>query len=342
MGSSTVTCNAVILLLSGDSSVLTFSTINVISTLQKGSGSNWTGTIISGGINATTQTAAAVSGEVNFSFVISQEVGHYQLRFSYKDPIVVAASNAFEIYPAYLVVMTQPLNSIQYSDGMSKVAVGSMKIGMRDGNNSPIRGCNSDIRVINAVLQEQSGQTSNENNLHPSGVTSLPATADALCEPEFTLSVRRESGSLFQFKFDFSNQTEIVVTTQTFQVIPHHLFLSIQPSTGQYGSGQTKASIGSGIVVQARDGNDNVLTGADSTSAADAVTVSVLESGGSVSDSNLLGNKTLSFAFGARNFADLGLQGDAGAHFQLRFSYQYSNVTVPQKQLPILVDCSTV
>ncbi len=53
----------------------------------------------------------------------------------------------------------------------------------------------------------------------------------------------------------------------------------------------------------------------------DHVTVTVLEATGSVVDANLLGTKVLQLSGGARTFADLGLQGDAGTHFRLHFSY---------------------
>ena len=51
------------------------------------------------------------------------------------------------------------------------------------------------------------------------------------------------------------------VATNEINVKPNHVFVSVHPSLGQYGSGATKADIGSGITVQARDGNSNVLTG---------------------------------------------------------------------------------
>ena len=43
------------------------------------------------------------------------------------------------------------------------------------------------------------------------------------------------------------------------------MHVSVHPSDGQYGSGASKADIGAGITVQARDGGNNVLTGADNT-----------------------------------------------------------------------------
>ena len=51
-----------------------------------------------------------------------------------------------------------------------------------------------------------------------------------------------------------------------FKVKPNHVFLSVHPSDGQYGSGKTQAGIGGGITAQARDKGNNVLmTGSDYT-----------------------------------------------------------------------------
>ena len=112
------------------------------------------------------------------------------------------------------------------------------------------------------------------------------------------------------------------VATNAINVKPNHVFVSVHPSLGQYGSGATKADIGGGITVQARDGGNNVLTGADNTNAGtDTVTVTVLEASGSVLDANLLGTKVYQLSGGSQTFTDLGLQGDAGTHFRLRFSY---------------------
>jgi hypothetical protein len=49
--------------------------------------------------------------------------------------------------------------------------------------------------------------------------------------------------------------------------------------------------------------------------------VTVLEASGSILDANLLGTKVYQLSGGSQTFTDLGLQGDAGTHFRLRFSY---------------------
>jgi hypothetical protein len=85
------------------------------------------------------------------------------------------------------------------------------------------------------------------------------------------LAIRAEAGSHFNLFFTHVAKT---VATNEINVKPNHVFVSVHPSLGQYGSGATKADIGGGITVQARDGNNNVLTGADNTNAAsDYVTV---------------------------------------------------------------------
>jgi hypothetical protein len=118
------------------------------------------------------------------------------------------------------------------------------------------------------------------------------------------------------------------------------MFVSTHPSHGQYDFGATKASIGTGITVHARDGVDNVLTGADNGDAsADAVTVTILENNGTVMDANLIGNKSLFLVGGVVTFSDLGVQGDAGAHFRLRFSYRHLEVDSNEfeiKPIPVI------
>ena len=143
--------------------------------------------------------------------------------------------------------------------------------------------------------------------------------------------MRGEAGSGFNLKFAFAN---VDVTSNNINVKPHHMFVSVHPSNGQYGAGATKADIGAGITVRARDGADNLLTGADNTNAGtDYVTVTVLETAGTVVDANLLGTKQLFLSGGEKNFADLGLQGDAGQHFKLRFSY--NSLTVESSEFNV-------
>jgi len=86
----------------------------------------------------------------------------------------------------------------------------------------------------------------------------------------------------------------LTVESAEFNVKPHNMFVHVQPSNGEYGAGATKADIGAGITVYARDGGNNLLTGADNTNAGtDYVTVTVLEADGTVVDANLLGTKQL-------------------------------------------------
>ena len=131
--------------------------------------------------------------------------------------------------------------------------------------------------------------------------------------------------------FEFAN---VNVVSTAINVKPNNMFVSVQPVNGQYAAAASKAGIGTGITVQARDGANNLLTGADNSNAAtDYVTVTVLEVGGSVSDANLLGTKQLFLGGGTQNFADLGLQGDAGTHFKLQFSY--NTLTVDSNEFNI-------
>ena len=60
----------------------------------------------------------------------------------------------------------------------------------------------------------------------------------------------------------------MTVESSEFNVKPHHMFITVHPSNGQYASAATKADIGAGIAVRARDGANNLLTGADNTNAA--------------------------------------------------------------------------
>jgi len=87
-------------------------------------------------------------------------------------------------------------------------------------------------------------------------------------------------GAHFRLRFTYNSLT---VESAEFNVKPHNMFVHVQPSNGQYGAGATKADIGAGITVYARDGGNNLLTGADNTNAgSDYVTVTVLEADGTV------------------------------------------------------------
>jgi len=133
------------------------------------------------------------------------------------------------------------------------------------------------------------------------------------------LGLQGDAGAHFRLRFRYLTLT---VDSDEFVVSPNHMFVSVHPANGQYGPGLTKAAIGFSNTVQARDGANNVLTGADNTdSSTDAVGVTVIEGFGSVLDANLLGTKSLHLSNGVGTFSDLGLQGDAGAHFRLRFRY---------------------
>ena len=78
------------------------------------------------------------------------------------------------------------------------------------------------------------------------------------------LGLQGDAGTHFRLSFSYSTMT---VDSNELDVKPNHVFVSVHPSDGQYGSGETKAGIGGGITVQARNGGNNVLTGADNTSA---------------------------------------------------------------------------
>ena len=78
------------------------------------------------------------------------------------------------------------------------------------------------------------------------------------------LGLQGDAGTHFRLRFSYNTLT---VDSNEFNVKPNHVFVSVHPSDEQYGSGATKADIGSGITVQARDGNSNVMTRADNTNA---------------------------------------------------------------------------
>ena len=87
-----------------------------------------------------------------------------------------------------------------------------------------------------------------------------------LCADFADLGLQAEGDAGTHFRLRFSYNT-LTVDSNEFNVKPNHVFVSVHPSDGQYGSGATKADIGGGITVQARDGGNNVLTGADNTNA---------------------------------------------------------------------------
>ena len=49
------------------------------------------------------------------------------------------------------------------------------------------------------------------------------------------------------------NHVAKTVTSSEINVKPHHMFITVHPSDGQYGAGASKADIGAGISVRARD-----------------------------------------------------------------------------------------
>jgi len=182
--------------------------------------------------------------------------------------------------------------------------------------------------IINSILVSHFPTgTTNQNCL--TGTTSIQSNNGV--STFSNLAIRAEAGSHFTLMFTHVAKT---VTSSEINVKPHHMFITVHPSDGQYGAGSTKADIGAGITVRARDGANNLLTGADNTNAGtDYVTVTALETAGTVVDANLLGTKQLFLSGGEKNFADLGLQGDAGQHFKLRFSY--NSLTVESSEFNV-------
>ena len=187
----------------------------------------------------------------------------------------------------------------------------------RDGGNNVLTGsdnANAGTDTVTVTVLEASGSVL-DANLLGTKVYQLSGGSQTFAD----LGLQGDAGTHFRLRFSYNTLT---VDSNEFNVKPNHMFVSVQPSDGQYGSSETKAGIGSGITVQARDGGNNLLIGADNSNAGtDTISVVLYESAGSVVQSSLIGSKLLFFSFGRCMFPDLFIQQDSGSGFRLEFSY---------------------
>lgn len=157
-GSSTVSPSISMSLRSSDGENLDNATPSVSATLSETSGS-----LVSGSVISSSQSAAAAAGLVSFTFAVSLESGD-SYRFSVSSMTASVNSNTFVINPFALAIATQPSSVVQYPNSASSVETGTVVVYLKDGSGNTLTGSSSDSRTMSVALKENSGNHYDSND----------------------------------------------------------------------------------------------------------------------------------------------------------------------------------
>jgi hypothetical protein len=150
-GSSTVSPSISVSLRSSDGVNLDNASPSVSVTLSETSGS-----LVSGSVASSSQSATAAAGTASFTYAVSLESGD-SYRISVSSMTASTNSNSFVINPFALSITTQPSSVMQYPNSASSVSTGTVVVHLKDGSGNTLTGSSTDSRTMSVVLQELSG-----------------------------------------------------------------------------------------------------------------------------------------------------------------------------------------
>jgi hypothetical protein len=151
-GSATVAPSITVSLRSSDGDNLDNASPLVSSVLAETAGS-----LVSGSVASSSQSATAAAGVTTFTFTVSLESGD-SYRFSISSMTASVNSNMFAINPYALVVTTQPSSVVQYANSATSVPTGTAVVVLTDGAGNTLTGSSTDSRMVAVTFQETAGE----------------------------------------------------------------------------------------------------------------------------------------------------------------------------------------
>jgi hypothetical protein len=151
-GSATVAPSITVSLRSSDGDNLDNASPLVSSVLAENAGS-----LVSGSVASSSQSATAAAGVTTFTYTVSLESGD-SYRFSISSMTASVNSNIFAINPYALVVTTQPSSVVQYANSATSVPTGTAVVVLTDGAGNTLTGSSTDSRTVAVTFQETAGE----------------------------------------------------------------------------------------------------------------------------------------------------------------------------------------
>jgi hypothetical protein len=151
-GSATVAPSITVSLRSSDGDNLDNASPLVSSVLAETAGS-----LVSGSVASSSQSATAAAGVAAFTYTVSLESGD-SYRFSISSMTASVNSNIFAINPQALVVTTQPSSVVQYANSATSTPTGTVVVVLKDGAGNTLTGSSTDSRSVAVTFQETAGE----------------------------------------------------------------------------------------------------------------------------------------------------------------------------------------
>jgi hypothetical protein len=158
-GSATVAPSITVSLRSSDGDNLDNASPLVSSVLAETAGS-----LVSGSVASSSQSATAAAGVTTFTYTVSLESGD-SYRFSISSMTASVNSNIFAINPYALVVTTQPSSVVQYANSATSVPTGTAEVVLTDGAGNTLTGSSTDSRTVAVTFQETAGECKTRGRL---------------------------------------------------------------------------------------------------------------------------------------------------------------------------------
>jgi hypothetical protein len=152
-GSATVAPSITVSLRSSDGDNLDNASPLVSSVLEETAGS-----LVSGSVASSSQSATAAAGVTTFTYTVSLESGD-SYRFSISSMTASVNSNNFVINPYAMVVTTQPSSVVQYANSATSVPTGTAVVVLKDGAGNTLTGSSTDSRTVAVTFQETAGES---------------------------------------------------------------------------------------------------------------------------------------------------------------------------------------